>query len=119
MAGDVGINFGSLALFAWLFRGDYAAREAQIERLTREEALGACRLELANGKLLRLAQLRGFARVVLCAGTTPQVLACLEAAEPFKQDLIDRGVLVVGLPIYDAGSSAADALPPLVKEDLK
>lgn len=34
------------------------AREKQLARLMREDELGACQLELANGRVLRLAQLR-------------------------------------------------------------
>lgn len=34
------------------------ARDKQIARLQREEKLGALKLELSNGKVLRLAQLR-------------------------------------------------------------
>lgn len=37
---------------------------AQVARLQREERLGALQLELANRKVLRLTQLRGFSRVV-------------------------------------------------------
>lgn len=36
----------------------------QVARLQREERLGALQVELASGKVLRLTQLRGFARVV-------------------------------------------------------
>ena len=42
-------------------------------RLTREEALSDCEVRLANGKVLCLAQLRGAARVVICAGSHTQV----------------------------------------------
>jgi hypothetical protein len=38
-------------------------------RLQREEKLGALQLELANGKVLRVAQLRGFSRVVSAEGS--------------------------------------------------
>ena len=34
------------------------AREKQMARLLREDELGACQLELANGRMLRLAQTR-------------------------------------------------------------
>jgi len=36
-------------------------------RLLREDELGACQLELANGRMLRLAQLRW-----VCCGVLPQ-----------------------------------------------
>ncbi|WP_289460529.1 hypothetical protein, partial [Klebsiella pneumoniae] len=69
-------------------------------RLMREDALGACQLELANGKLLRLAQLRGAARPVIIAGTPEQVSTALTSAEQYKKELADRGVIVIGLPMY-------------------
>ncbi|GFH31519.1 uncharacterized protein HaLaN_30580, partial [Haematococcus lacustris] len=71
-----------------------------MRRLMREEQLSACGLQLANGRTLSLAQLRGSARVVICAGTAAQVGDALAAAEPFKTELVRRGVLVVPLPIY-------------------
>jgi len=40
------------------------ARDKQIQRLTREERLGSLKLSLANGKRIRVAQLRSFSRVV-------------------------------------------------------
>ena len=92
---------------------------AQVARLQREERLGALQIELASGKLLRLTQLRGFARVVLFAGSPEQVRQVVESAEGFREDLIQRGVLLVGLPIY--GDSLADAtgVAPLKQNDLK
>ena len=40
------------------------ARRKQLNRLEREERLGALQIELANNKTKRLSQLRAFARVV-------------------------------------------------------
>lgn len=52
-----------------------------------------------------------------------QVVDALEAAEPYKEQLIKRGVLVVPLPIYSSSgsSSAGDAasIPALKPEDLR
>jgi hypothetical protein len=128
---DFAINIGALLLCGFFLKRDLDAREKQMARLLREDALGGCRLELANGKLLRLGQLRGAARPVIIAGTPAQVKTAIEAAEPFKEELALRGVLVIGLPIYsnsnaDAGSvtqeasaSASSELPPLRKDDLR
>jgi hypothetical protein len=49
------------------------ARDKQMARLSREESLSMCGVELANGKRLPLASLRGSVRVVVCAGTNAQV----------------------------------------------
>lgn len=114
---DMAINVGALALCGYFLKRDLDAREQQISRLLRADQLGACQLELSNGRLLRLAQVRGFARAVLIAGTPAQVAAAIEAAEPYKQVLIERGVLVVGLPMY--GEIDDGAIPPLTTDDLR
>ncbi|KAI7843980.1 hypothetical protein COHA_002518 [Chlorella ohadii] len=124
---DFAINVGSFSALAFLVQRDLKARDKQMARLLREDELGACQLELANKKVLRLAQLRGFARVVLIAGTPAQVAAALAAAEPYKQQLQERGVLVVPLPFMAASGSssaeeeaaAATALAPPGAEDLR
>jgi hypothetical protein len=56
-----------------------------------------------------------------------QVAQALAAAEPYKEQLVKRGVLVVPLPIFSSSSSSssesgkaeADLLPPLKPEDLR
>ncbi len=47
-----------------------------------------------------------------------QVEQALAAAEPFKQLLVERGVLVVGLPIF-AGGEGGGQLPRPPAEDLR
>jgi len=101
-AQDLAINVGALFACSYFLKSDLDAREKQIARLMREDQLGACQLELASGKLLRLAQLRGAARPVIIAGTPEQVSSAIAAATPFKETLADRGVLIIGLPIYNS-----------------
>jgi hypothetical protein len=56
-----------------------------------------------------------------------QVTQALAAAEPYKEQLLKRGVLVVPLPIFSSSSSSdgskesdeAGTLPPLKPEDLR
>jgi hypothetical protein len=121
---DLAINVGALGTFGFLLKRDLEAREKQINRLMREDLLGACQLELANGRVLRLAQLRGFARAVLVAGSADQVTEALAAAAPYREALEARGVLVVPLPIYAAGgaltsSSDDQDLPAPGPEELR
>lgn len=122
---DLAINVGALATCGFFLKRDIEARDKQMARLMREDQLGACQLELANKRVLRLAQLRGAARPVIVAGTLEQVSAALAAAEPFKQELADRGVLVVPVPMYSDGAASgqqeepAAALPPLSADDLR
>ncbi len=84
--------------------GASQAREKQLARLQREETLGALPIRLASGKSLTLGDLRGSARVVVAAGTPQQVAAAVAAAEPLREELVKRGVLLVPVPIYGGGS---------------
>jgi hypothetical protein len=98
---NIAIDGGAALLFGLLFRADWQARDKQMARIAREEALGDLPLALANGKNLPLAALRGSARPVLVAGTKQQVEAAVAAAEPFRRELQRRGVVVVAAPIYE------------------
>jgi hypothetical protein len=55
---DLAINLGGLSVCGYLVLRDLKAGEKQMARLLREDELGACQLELANRRVLRLAQLR-------------------------------------------------------------
>lgn len=65
------LQVGSVSVLGYLVVRDLQARDIQMARLMREDELGACQLELANGRVLRLAQLRwGLGRrVVAWAGS--------------------------------------------------
>ncbi|KAK9845516.1 hypothetical protein WJX81_008419 [Elliptochloris bilobata] len=106
---SLGIDLGAVTVFALLFRSDYKAREKQMARLGREEGLSALSLRLATGKRIKLAQLRSFARVVLVAGTPAQVAAAMTAAEPYREELLARGVLVAEVPVFAAATTEAGA----------
>ena len=56
---------------------------------------------------------------VLFAGTPAQVTEAIDAAEPFKEDLVERGVLLVPLPIYSGESSEDTSVAPLEADDLR
>ena len=139
-AQSLGIDLAAAGAFAFFFSRDWAARQKQLARLSREGALGAQRIRLASGKTLRLRDLRGFARPVLLTGSPAQVGAALAAVTPeLKQALVERGVLVVPLPVEEgagggpasssssssapaAASTAAPAaapIPPLTPADLR
>eukprot|EP00884_Botryococcus_braunii_P018390 jgi/Botrbrau1/5234/Bobra.0172s0096.1 len=109
VAQSLAIDLAAAGGFGFLFRQDLLAREKQIARLTREENLGALSVVLASGKRVRLSEMRSFARVVLVAGTPAQVDAAVGAAEPFRELLVERGVLVVPLPMFGDPQAAAEA----------
>lgn len=92
---DLGIDLAAFALFALLYRNDSKAKEAQLVKLAREEALSQLRVELATGRMVKVAQLRGAARLVIVAGPLSHVQRALALAEPLKEQLLERGVTVV------------------------
>lgn len=113
---------GALCLFFW--RRDEAAKGKALARISRESALGALRLRLADGRGASLAQLRGFARVVIAAGGAGHVSAALQTAAPFKEALLARGVLFVPVVVDDGGGDSSPpspdaALPPAAAADLR
>ena len=54
---------------------------------------------------------------ILVAGTPQQVEKAIEAAEPFREELVERGVLLVPLPLF--GQDAQTGVPTLSSADLK
>ena len=100
---------------AFLLRGDLKARDKQIARISREESLAGLRIELSSGKTLPLGRLRSFCRPVMFYGTAEQVQKALDAAAPFKDELLRRGVFLVPLPLK--GEDASRGLPALDKDD--
>lgn len=118
---DILINVTALGGCGWLLKRDLDGREKQMARLMREDQLGMCQVELANKKVLRLGQLRGAARPVIVVGSQEQVSNALKLAEKYRQPLVERGVLVIGIPIYPDGTEAGadQEIPALTKEDLR
>ncbi|KAI8465812.1 MAG: hypothetical protein J3K34DRAFT_461212 [Monoraphidium minutum] len=129
---NIAVNVSAVAIFAFLFRQDWMARQKQLARLGRESALAAQRVRLANGKRVALRDLQGTSRVVLLAGSPTQVAKSLAEAESYREQLVQRGVFLVPLPIFEEqppadGAStsggeqqaAAGGIPPLEKGDLR
>mmetsp|Transcript_34359 Transcript_34359/g.97322 ORF Transcript_34359/g.97322 Transcript_34359/m.97322 type:complete len:323 (-) Transcript_34359:123-1091(-) len=117
---NVGINVTAAAVFAYLFAQDKKAEALQMARLGREENLGELSIELIGGKLVRLRDLRSFARVVVVAGTPDQVNEYVLAAEPFKEQLMSRGVMLCAVPIFgNSDASSESVLSEFQAEDKK
>jgi hypothetical protein len=125
---SLAIDLAAAGAFAFFFSRDWAARQKQLARLSREGALGALKIRLASGKTVRLRDLRGFARPVLVTGSPDQVGAALAAVSPELQAaLVERGVLVVPVPVAGGGGappstsspSAPPPIPPLTPADLR
>mmetsp|Transcript_29085 Transcript_29085/g.94965 ORF Transcript_29085/g.94965 Transcript_29085/m.94965 type:complete len:296 (-) Transcript_29085:1551-2438(-) len=96
-AKNLAIDIAGLAGCYTLYQGDAKARDRQLKRLSREENLWALKMELMNGNVVSVAEMRGFARVVVVAGSTEEVRAAMASAEPHKPELLRRGVTIVPL----------------------
>jgi hypothetical protein len=101
----------SVAVIWWLWRRDVNARDKQIARISREESLADCRVELSNGKTLPLGRLRSFCRPVLFYGTPEQVEQARATAEQYKEDLLKRGVFIVPLPLAEERPTGEAQVP--------
>eukprot|EP00959_Pyramimonas_sp_CCMP1952_P250917 5244478-Pyramimonas_sp.AAC.1 len=53
-----------------------------MQRISREERLGRLQVELSNGRMVRLEQLRQFARPVIVAGTAEEVQTYMAVRPP-------------------------------------
>lgn len=56
---------------------------------------------------------------VIVAGTSQQVSEALEEAEEFREPLVERGVLVVPLPIFEDSNAEKDKQNQLNDTDLR
>lgn len=91
----LGIDIGAVAIFAFLYSRESSAKNAQLARLTREESLSNLKLRVDEKKVISVNDLRGIARLVICAGPAPFIAESFKLSQPFTQGLLDRGVLVV------------------------
>ena len=75
----------------------------------------ALQIEVSPDRVLSLAALRGTTRPVLIAGSRNQLQKALRAAEPFKEQLRERGVSVIQLQ-QGEGSDTGEKLKALKNE---
>ncbi len=107
---NLAIDAVVLAACIFFWRREEAARQRQMARISREERLAELRVELSSGKTTKLGRLRGFARVVLVAGSAAYVAEAAQLAEPHKAALLQRGVVFV--PVVTDGGARPPAPPP-------
>ncbi|CAK9323593.1 unnamed protein product [Citrullus colocynthis] len=93
----LGIDFGAVALFAFLYFRENNAKNAQLARLSREESLSNLKLRVDQNKVIPISTLRGIARLVICAGPESFIMEAFKSSEAFTERLLERGVLVVPL----------------------
>lgn len=89
------IDFGAASLFAFLYYRENNAKNAQIAKLSREEYLSNLKLRVDEKRILPLNAFRGIARLVILAGPANFIEECFKLSEPFSENLLERGVLVV------------------------
>lgn len=106
-AQNVAIDVAVLLVCVFFYRKEEEARQRQMARIDREEALAKLRVVLPNGRTTRLGELRGFARVVLVAGPRAFVQQAAAGAQPYKAELLRRGVVFAPLV-----TDSAEQLPP-------
>lgn len=99
LAKTLAVDLGGVAACGWWLRRDLRARDAQIARMEREARLSQLRLELGNGKSCAAADLRGFHRLVLVAGSQDFLSQAQESSLPHRQELLQRGVMYVPVPM--------------------
>ena len=117
---NLAIDLGVAALFAWLLRRDLDAQDLQLRRISREERLGALRVELANRRSRTLSDLRSTCRVVVAAGNAAQLASALDSAQAYKEELLARAVTLVLVPLDPKDTEAgAVASSPVPLEDLR
>ena len=75
----------------------------------------ALQIEVSPNRVLSLAALRGTTRPVLIAGSRNQLQKALRAAEPFREQLRERGVSVIQLQ-QGEGSDTGEKLKALKNE---
>jgi len=112
---NLGINLACALFFGYFYKRDADGRDKQMARISREERLSDLQCELAGGKRVSLYDLRGFSRVVVAAGDATYCNAAIEAAEAFRDPLVERGVLLI--PVIIAGDEDTRALPPVGDDD--
>jgi hypothetical protein len=95
MVKGLGIDIGAVSLFAFLYSRENNAKNAQLARLSREENLSNLKLRVDQKKVIPASSLRGFARLVICAGPASYIMESFRLSEPFTESLLERGVLVV------------------------
>lgn len=108
---DLGIDVTALAGCLLVMKRDNDAKEKAMQRISREENLAKLKVELPNGRIVNLGQLRSFARPVIVAGSCEQVEQFMQASEPVRKELLERGVMTIPVAL----DGATPELPPLEK----
>lgn len=92
----LGIDIGAASLFAFLYFRENKTKNALMARLSREENLAKLKMRVEeNNKVISVGDLRGVARLVICAGPADYIEEAFKRSREFTQGLVERGVVVV------------------------
>lgn len=91
---NLGINVTAVVVLGALVANDLRGKSAAEEKVSREEDLGALEVVIGS-KTVLLQSLRLTARPVVIYGSQGQVSRSVRAAEPYKEELMARGVCLV------------------------
>lgn len=106
---SLGIDVAAVSIFAFLYSRESKTKNAQIARLAREESLSNLKVRVDEKRIIPVSSLRGFARLVILAGPHSFIEKSFELSQPFTEQLLERGVLVVSL--------STDGEPPKLEFD--
>ena len=100
-----------------LFQRNRGFRQARMEKIELEYAMGDLRAKYRGVRTSSLKELRGKRRVVVVAGAPPVVDAALAQAFVYRRRLTEAEAVVV--PVYTSGGAGAGAPQPLGESESK
>ena len=92
---SLGVDFGAVAIFAFLYSRERNAKNAQLARLSREENLSNLKIRVDENRIVSVSSFRGIGRLVIISGPGSFITECFRKSLPFSDGLVERGVLVV------------------------
>mmetsp|Transcript_11959 Transcript_11959/g.35812 ORF Transcript_11959/g.35812 Transcript_11959/m.35812 type:complete len:375 (-) Transcript_11959:4171-5295(-) len=95
---NLAINGAAVAGLGFIVQRDLASSQRDKKVVEREESLARLLVAVGRDRQLPLASFRETTRPVLLAGSRTWLKKALAAAEPYREELRERGVSVVPLP---------------------
>ena len=92
---SLGVDFGAVSIFAFLYSRESNAKNAQLARLSREESLSNLKIRVDENRIVSVSSFRGIGRLVIISGSGSFITECFRKSLPFPDGLVERGVLVV------------------------
>lgn len=96
---NFGINTAALAVLAFFVYRDVSAQRRDQAVIKREEGLARLQVSLGSDRVIPLAAFRGTTRPVIIAGSRSQISRTLAGAEPYQDQLRERGVSVIPIEL--------------------